>query len=142
VVSFSPVSFTPRGRSHRYQLESRLGGPKNLSARYKEEENLLLLPGIEPPPSIHIPTQLCPYAIVGHIHFEIILGFSIRIMALWNYQHVYLRFGGAFCFYFNRGDGGKSLLLKVDTHLTDYIHWNSKRLDNCVHRCENNGSQP
>jgi hypothetical protein len=44
VISFTPRPFYPLGRSPRYLLYRRLNGSKSLA----EEDNLFLLPGIEP----------------------------------------------------------------------------------------------
>jgi hypothetical protein len=57
----APASFL-RGNSPQYPVDIRLGGPQRRSERRGEEENLLLLPEIEPRPSspqpVTIPTEL------------------------------------------------------------------------------------
>jgi hypothetical protein len=46
VVSFSPLPLYPQGKSPRYPLDRKLGGPQSRSGRYGEENKLPLL-GIE-----------------------------------------------------------------------------------------------
>jgi hypothetical protein len=48
VVSFEPRPLYPRGKSPRYSLDRKLGGPQNRSGRGGEENNSQLPPGIEP----------------------------------------------------------------------------------------------
>jgi hypothetical protein len=50
VVSFTPLPLYPRGKSPRYPLDRKLGGPQSRSGRCGEEKNLAL-PEIEPGPS-------------------------------------------------------------------------------------------
>jgi hypothetical protein len=46
MVSFTPQPLYPRGKSPRYKLYRRLGGPQSRSGHYREEKILPLL-GIE-----------------------------------------------------------------------------------------------
>jgi hypothetical protein len=52
----------PRGKSPRYELYRRLGGPQSRSGSYEVEKNILALPENEPRPSnqqpVTIPTEL------------------------------------------------------------------------------------
>jgi hypothetical protein len=61
MVSFTPLPLYPWEESSRYPLNKRLSGFKSLSWSYGEEENILLLSGIEPLSSnlFAIPTELC-----------------------------------------------------------------------------------
>jgi hypothetical protein len=47
VVSFTPRSLYPRGKSLRYPLDRRLGGLKSRSGRLGEEKIIVTLPGLE-----------------------------------------------------------------------------------------------
>jgi hypothetical protein len=49
VVSFTPRPLYPQGKSPRYPLDRRLGGPQSRSGRSGEEKNSKPLPGLEPP---------------------------------------------------------------------------------------------
>jgi hypothetical protein len=55
VISFTPLPLYPQGKSLRYPLYRKLGGPQSQSGRYGEENNLTL-PGIEP--CVTKPTEL------------------------------------------------------------------------------------
>jgi hypothetical protein len=65
-----PAALDPGGKSPRYPLDRKVGGPQSLSGDCGEERNLTL-PGIEPEPSsmyaVAIPTP-CFYGpdFVGH----------------------------------------------------------------------------
>jgi hypothetical protein len=48
LVSFTPGSFTLRGKNPRYPLDRRLGRPQSQSGRGGEEKISLPLPGFEP----------------------------------------------------------------------------------------------
>jgi hypothetical protein len=48
VVSFTPRSLYPQGKSPWYPLDRRLGGPQSRSGRGGEEKNSQHPPGIEP----------------------------------------------------------------------------------------------
>jgi hypothetical protein len=48
VVSFTPHSLYPQGKSLCYQLDRRLGGTQSRSGRGSEEKNYQLPPEIEP----------------------------------------------------------------------------------------------
>jgi hypothetical protein len=48
VVNFTPRLLYPQGKSPRYPLDRRLGGPQSRSRRGVEEENSQHLPEIEP----------------------------------------------------------------------------------------------
>jgi hypothetical protein len=48
VVSFTPRPLYPQGKSPRYSLDRRLGGPQSRSGRGGEEKNSHSLPGLEP----------------------------------------------------------------------------------------------
>jgi hypothetical protein len=50
VGRYMNLSLYPREKSHRYQLDKRLGGSQTQSGHCGEEKNLLPLLGIEPPP--------------------------------------------------------------------------------------------
>jgi hypothetical protein len=62
VVSFMPRSLYPRGNSHHFPLDTRLGGPQRRSGHCGEEKSVLSLSGIEPwsssPQLVVIPTEL------------------------------------------------------------------------------------
>jgi hypothetical protein len=47
-VSFAPRPLYLQGKSLRYPLDRRLGGPQNRSGHGGEEKNSQSLPGIEP----------------------------------------------------------------------------------------------
>jgi len=47
VVSFTPRPLYPQGKSLRYPLDRKLGGPQSLSGRGGEENNFKPTPGIE-----------------------------------------------------------------------------------------------
>jgi hypothetical protein len=49
VVSFTPRSLYPQGKSPWYPSDRRLGGPQSRTGRGSEEKNFWPLPGIEPP---------------------------------------------------------------------------------------------
>jgi hypothetical protein len=49
VVSFTPRSLYPQGKSSWYPLDKRLGGPESRSERGGEEKNSQSLPRLEPP---------------------------------------------------------------------------------------------
>jgi len=49
VVSFTPRPLYPRGKSLRYPLDRRLGGPQSRSGRGGEEKNSQSLTGLEHP---------------------------------------------------------------------------------------------
>jgi hypothetical protein len=49
LVSFTPRSLYPQGKSPWYPLDRRLDGPQSRSGRGGEEENSLRLPALEPP---------------------------------------------------------------------------------------------
>jgi hypothetical protein len=49
VVSFTPRPFYPQGKSPKYALDRRLGGPQRRSGRGGEEKNSQPLPGLVPP---------------------------------------------------------------------------------------------
>jgi hypothetical protein len=49
VVSFTPRSLYPHGKSRWYPLDRRLGGPQSRSGRGGEEKNSQPAPGLEPP---------------------------------------------------------------------------------------------
>jgi hypothetical protein len=51
VVSFMPRPFTPGGKSPRYTLDKRLGGPQCRSGRCGLEKNLFPPAGIGPRPA-------------------------------------------------------------------------------------------
>jgi hypothetical protein len=59
----------PQGKSHRYPLDRRLGGPQSRSGRGDDEKNTHPLPGLEPliiqPVGQHYTTEL------SRIHFSI-----------------------------------------------------------------------
>jgi hypothetical protein len=48
VVSFTPRTLYPHGKSPWYPLDRRLGGPQSRSGRGGEEKNSYPLPGLEP----------------------------------------------------------------------------------------------
>jgi hypothetical protein len=48
VVSFTPRLLYPRGKSPRYPLDRRLGGPQNRSGNYRQKKNFVTLQEIEP----------------------------------------------------------------------------------------------
>jgi hypothetical protein len=48
VVSFTPRPLYPQGKSPRYPLDRRLGGPQSPSGRSGEEKNFQTSPGFEP----------------------------------------------------------------------------------------------
>jgi hypothetical protein len=52
MASFTPLMLYPQGRSPRYPLDRRLGGPQSQSGHREEEKNLTLS-GIEPRPPAH-----------------------------------------------------------------------------------------
>jgi hypothetical protein len=49
VVSYTPRTFYPHGKSPRYPLDRRLVGPQGWSGRGGEHKNAQSLPGLEPP---------------------------------------------------------------------------------------------
>jgi len=49
VVSFTPRPLYPQGKSPRYALDRRLGGPQNRSGYGGEKKNSQPLPGLDPP---------------------------------------------------------------------------------------------
>jgi hypothetical protein len=51
MVRVIPRPLYSRGKSPRYSLERRLGGPQNWSGPCEEEKNILPLPVIEPRPA-------------------------------------------------------------------------------------------
>jgi hypothetical protein len=79
VVSFTPQPFYTRGKSPRYPLDRRLGGPQRRSARCAEEKILdptrtrTLTPWLSSPYPVAIPTMLYTvsrYSIKCNVHSE------------------------------------------------------------------------
>jgi hypothetical protein len=71
VVTFTPRSLYPQGKSPRYPLDRRLGGPQSRSERGGEEKNPQPLPGIEPP-TIQPVAQRCTTELSRPLVYKIV----------------------------------------------------------------------
>jgi hypothetical protein len=84
VVSFTTLPLYPRGNSPRYSFDRRLGGLKSQSGCWREEKNLLPIPGTEPRllglsarSLVSITTELS--RIPDRFALQMILGIDIRL---------------------------------------------------------------
>jgi hypothetical protein len=93
VVSFTPLPLYTRGKSLRYPLDGRLGGPQSQSGRCREEKNLFPLLGIEPPAVHPVSRRYTEWAIpaVSGINTEDSLTLKLlkkKILSAWDWSYI------------------------------------------------------